>query len=148
LRGLYEKFWKSVSPRMTPVCLDIGNPTENPTFLCSQDWYLEKGNPPWNFAEINQRKKITGPWHVNIKRTGKYLFTLRQFPKIADKPLQAIRAKIRIAGEEISKSIPGNASEVEIKLSLKKGETTLETFLYTAEDEVGGAYFTEVEFLK
>jgi len=37
---------------------------------------------------------------------------------------------------------------VEIKLSLKKGETTLETFLYTAEDEVGGAYFTEVEFLK
>ena len=93
LRKLYEAFWESVSPRMTPVCLDLGNPAENPTLLCSQDWRLETGNPPWNFAEINQYKKITGPWHVSVTRGGKYRFTLRQFPKEAGKPLRAVRAK-------------------------------------------------------
>ena len=75
LRKLYEKFWASVSPRMTPVCLDLGNSAENPTILCSQDWYLRVGNPPWNFGEVNQLKKITGPWHVQVKEAGKYRIT-------------------------------------------------------------------------
>lgn len=148
LRGLYEKFWKSVSVRMSPVCLDLGNPNENPTLLCSQDWRLEIGNPPWNFSEINQYKKITGPWHVNVKQTGKYLFTLRQFPEVAKKTLRAVRAKIRIAGKEMSRPIPSGVNHVQFELSLRNGETTLETFLYTDNDQIGGAYFTEVEYLK
>ncbi|MDA7757161.1 arylsulfatase [Opitutales bacterium] len=148
LRGLYEKFWKSVSVRMSPVCLDLGNPNENPTLLCSQDWRLEIGNPPWNFSEINQYKKITGPWHVNVKQTGKYLFTLRQFPEVAKKPLRAVRAKIRIAGKEMSRPIPSGVNHVQFELSLRTGETTLETFLYTDNEQIGGAYFTEVEYLK
>ena len=148
LRGLYEKFWKSVSFRMTPVCLDLGNPNENPTLLCSQDWRLEIGNPPWNFSEINQYKKITGPWHVKVKQTGKYRFTLRQFPEVAKKPLRAVRAKIRIAGKEMSRPIPPGVNGVQFELSLRTGETTLETFLYTDNEQIGGAYFTEVEYLK
>ena len=148
LRGLYEKFWKSVSFRMTPVCLDLGNPNENPTLLCSQDWRLEIGNPPWNFSEINQYKKITGPWHVKVKQTGKYRFTLRQFPEVAKKPLRAVRAKIRIAGKEMSRPIPPSVNGVQFELSLRTGETTLETFLYTDNEQIGGAYFTEVEYLK
>ena len=148
LRGLYEKFWESISMRMTPVCLDLGNPEENPTLLCSQDWRLETGNPPWNFSEINQYKKITGPWHVNVKESGKYRFTLRQFPKVAKKPLRAVRAKIQIADKEISKPIPSGANDIEFELSLKPGKTTLTTFLYTKDNQVGGAYFTEVKYLK
>ena len=148
LRGLYEKFWESISVRMTPVCLDLGNPEENPTLLCSQDWRLETGNPPWNFSEINQYKKITGPWHVNVKESGKYRFTLRQFPTVAKKPLRAVRAKIQIADKEISKPIPTGANDIEFELSLKPGKTTLATFLYTKDNQVGGAYFTEVKYLK
>ena len=148
LRGLYEKFWKSVSVRMSPVCLDLGNPNENPTLLCSQDWRLEIGNPPWNFSEINQYKKITGPWHVKVKQTGKYRFTLRQFPEVAKKTLRAVRAKIRIAGKEMSRPIPSGVNHVQFELSLRNGETTLETFLYTDNEQIGGAYFTEVEYLK
>ena len=148
LRGLYEKFWESVSMRMTPVCLDLGSPAENPTLLCSQDWRLPTGNPPWNFGEINQYKKITGPWHVNVKESGKYRFTLRQFPKVAKKPLRAVRAKIQIADKEISKPIPPGANDIEFELSLKPGKTTLTTFFYTKDNQVGGAYFTEVKYLK
>jgi hypothetical protein len=147
LRKLYEAFWESVSPRMTPVCLDLGNPAENPTLLCSQDWRLETGNPPWNFAEINQYKKITGPWHVSVTRAGRYRFTLRQFPKEAGKPLRAVRAKVRIAGKEAEQKIARGAHSVDFELDLPKGETTLETFLYTEKNEVGGAYFTEVKLL-
>ncbi len=36
---------------------------------------------------------------------------------------------------------------VDFELDLPKGETTLETFLYTEKNEVGGAYFTEVKLL-
>ena len=53
LRDHYDPFWSSVSPRLRPVRIDIGNPAENPTRLCSQDWYLPNGNPPWNFNTIN-----------------------------------------------------------------------------------------------
>jgi hypothetical protein len=147
LRKLYEAFWESVSPRMTPVCLDLGNPAENPTLLCSQDWRLETGNPPWNFAEINRYKKITGPWHVSVTQPGRYRFTLRQFPKEAGKPLRAVRAKVKIGGKEAEQKIARGAHFVDFELDLPKGETTLETFLYTEKNEVGGAYFTEVERL-
>ena len=147
LRKLYEAFWESVSPRMTPVCLDLGNPAENPTLLCSQDWRLKTGNPPWNFAEINQYKKITGPWHVSVTQPGRYRFTLLQFPKEAGKPLRAVRAKVKIAGKEAARKIAKGAHSVDFELELPKGETTLETFLYTEKNEVGGAYFTEVERL-
>jgi len=147
LRKLYEKFWASVSPRMTPVCLDLGNPAENPTTLCSQDWYLRVGNPPWNFGEVNQLKKITGPWHVQVKEAGKYRITLRQFPEVANKPLRAVRAGIKIAGLEKEQPVKAGAKSAVFELDLPKGKTTLETYLYNEKDEMGGAYFTEVELL-
>lgn len=147
LRALYNQFWESVSPRMKPVCLDLGNPAENPTTLCSQDWHFKVGNPPWNFSEINQLKKVTGPWHVRVKEDGRYKFTLRQFPKIANKPLKAVRARIKIAGMLKEKLIKKGASSVIFEINLPRGETTLETYLYNSVDEMGGAYFTEVELL-
>ncbi len=132
---------------MKPVCLDLGNPAENPTTLCSQDWHFKVGNPPWNFSEINQLKKVTGPWHVRVKEDGRYKITLRQFPKIANKPLKAVRARIKIADMLKEKLIKKGASSVIFEINLPRGETTLETYLYNSVDEMGGAYFTEVELL-
>ena len=99
LRAHYEPFWEKVSPRLTPVRIDVGNPAENPTVLCSQDWHMPTGNPPWNFASISRLPKVTGPWMLEVKRPGRYRITLRQFPKEADKPVIAERAKIEIAGQ-------------------------------------------------
>jgi hypothetical protein len=84
---------------MEPVAIDVGNPLENPTTLCSQDWYLPFGNPPWNFNSINRRPSITGPWHVMVQQDGTYRITLRQLPKEANKPLVAERASLTVAGE-------------------------------------------------
>ena len=147
MRALYESFWSAVSPRLSPVHIDLGNPTQNPTELSSQDWYMEMGNPPWHYGAINQRVRVTGPWYVDVKKAGEYRFILRQFPAVANKTVKAVRAKIRIAGKEIEKTVNQNSKGVVFSLNLHAGKTTLETWLYDTKGEAGGAYFTEVESL-
>ena len=147
LRTLYEPFWEKVSPRLTPVPIDLGNPAENPAHLCSQDWYLETGNPPWNFGSIQKIPKVTGPWKIDVRRTGRYRLTLRQFPAAADKPLVAVRARVKIAGKEQEAPVAPDSKGVVFELNLPAGETELWTWLYNEKNEAGGAYFTEVEFL-
>lgn len=146
LRRQYEPFWKKISPRMTPVPIDLGNPAQNPTELCSQDWYLPKGNPPWNFRSIRKLPKETGPWMVNVQKAGRYAFTLRQWPKVANKPLVAERAKVSIAGQEKEIFVPAGSKAVVIELNLPQGPTELWTYLYDANGKAGGAYFTDVEW--
>ncbi|NQV32238.1 MAG: arylsulfatase, partial [Phycisphaeraceae bacterium] len=100
LRSLYPAFWESVSPRMTPVPIDLGNPADNPVTLCSQDWYMPTGNPPWNFGSIKKLPRVTGPWMVHVKKAGRYRFTLRQLPVEANAEVKAVRAQIEIAGQK------------------------------------------------
>jgi hypothetical protein len=147
LRALYPPFWESVSPRMTPVSIDLGNPVENPTVLCSQDWYLPKGNPPWNFASIKRLPRETGPWYVDVKKAGRYRFTLRQFPAEADKAVKAVRAKIEIAGKSAESPVESESKGVVFELDLPAGKTKLNTWLYDEKGKAGGAYFTEAEAL-
>lgn len=146
-RALYEPFWKSVSPRIRPVRIDLGNPEQNPTELCSQDWYMASGNPPWNFGSINKLPRVTGPWMVDVKKAGRYKITLRQYPKVAQKPVVAVRAKIQIAGIEKEVSIATVSTGVVFELDLPQGPTELVTYLFNGAGEAGGAYFTEVEAL-
>lgn len=147
LRSLYTPFWKSVSPRMTPVSIDLGNPTDNPTTLCSQDWYMPTGNPPWNFGSIRKRPRVTGPWMVDIKKTGRYRFTLREMPKEAGIPVKAVRAKIEIAGKTAEAEVKPGSTGVAIELDLPPGKTELLTQLFDKNGKAGGAYFTDVEAL-
>ncbi|VGO11783.1 Arylsulfatase [Pontiella desulfatans] len=144
----YEPYWQSVVQGMTPVRLDLGNPTENPVELCSQDWYMPQGNPPWNFRLIGQLPRVTAPWMVKVKKAGRYRFTLRQYPKLAGKPVeQTVRAKIEIAGRSKDVSVEPGSMGIVIELELPAGETELMTYLYNETGEAGGAYFTEVEAL-
>lgn len=147
LRTLYDRFWDRVSPGMTPVRIDLGNPTENPTRLSSQDWYMKTGNPPWNFNSIKKLPKVTGPWLVDVKRAGRYRFTLRQWPAEADKPVMAVRGKLQIAGQVKEIAVEPGSKGVVFEMNLPAGPTELVTYLYDEQGEAGGAYFTEVEAL-
>ncbi len=147
LRALYPAFWEVVSPRMTPVSIDLGSAAENPTLLASQDWYLPLKNPPWNFGQIRRLPRVTGPWMVNVRRAGRYRFTLRQFPAVAQKPLEAVRARIRISGIERERQVRSGSQGVVFELDLPAGKAELWTWLYDQAGEAGGAYFTEVEAL-
>ncbi len=147
LRTLYPPFWESVSPRMTPVSIDLGNTAQNPTVLCSQDWYMPKGNPPWNFTSIKKLPKVTGPWHVDVKTAGRYRLTLRQYPVEADKVVEAVRAKVEIAGKSAEAAVEPDCKGVVFEMDLPAGKTELVTYLYDEAGKAGGAYFTEVEAL-
>jgi hypothetical protein len=137
----------NVYPRMTPVRIDIGNPAENPTALCSQDWYVPAGNPPWNYRLISKLPRETGPWMLEVKKTGRYRITLRQFPKEANKLVIAERAKIEIAGQVKEQPVKADCKGVVFELDLPAGTTELWTYLYDKQGKAGGAYFTEVEAL-
>ncbi|MDQ8183582.1 arylsulfatase [Pelagicoccus sp. SDUM812005] len=147
LRALYYPFWERVSPRMTPVRIDIGNPAENPVSLSSQDWRMESGNPPWNFGSIRKLPKVTGPWMVDVKSSGRYRITLRQWPAEANKPVVAVRAKVKVSGKEMELPVSPGSKGVVFELNLPSGPTELWTYLYDENGEAGGAYFTEVEAL-
>ena len=147
LRADYARYWDKVSPRLTPVRIDVGNPAQNPTVLCSQDWYMPAGNPPWNFGSIRKLPKVTGPWMVDVKQAGRYRITLRQFPEEADKPVVAERAKIQIAGQTVEQSVEPDCKGVVFEVEIPAGPTELVTWLYDKNGKAGGAYFTEVELL-
>lgn len=148
LRALYDPFWKRVSPRLTPVRIDIGNPDDNPTVLCSQDWRMEKGNPPWNFGSIRKLPKVTGPWMVEVKKAGRYRITLRQLPKEADTPVVAVKAELTIAGKTLALEVTEGSMGVVFETDLPAGPTELITRLFDEKGRFGGAYFTEVELLE
>ncbi|SMP75510.1 Arylsulfatase A [Neorhodopirellula lusitana] len=147
LRKQYEPFWEKVSPRLTPVRIDIGNPADNPTVLSSQDWFMPKGNPPWNFASIRRLPKVTGPWMLEVQHAGPYRITLRQYPAEADQPVVAVRARIEIAGKTKEVAVTKPSKGIVFELDLPAGATELVTYLYDANGKAGGAYFTEVEAL-
>ena len=147
LKEAYKPFWESVSPRMTPVHIDLGNPTHNPTELCSQDWFQMQGNPPWNFYFINKLPRVTKPWMVDVKQAGKYRITLRQFPAVAGKEVVAVKAEVKIAGQKKESLVKKGSKGVVFELDLPLGKTELWTYLYDKSGKAGGAYFTEVELL-
>ena len=85
---------------------------------------------------------------VNVKKAGCYHITLRQYPKVADKPLIAEKAKIGIAGKTAELPVQKDSKSVVFEIELPAGPTELITWLYDKKGKAGGAYFTEVEFLK
>ena len=147
LRALYNPFWQQVSPRLTAVSIDIGNPNDNPTVLCSQDWRMPNGNPPWNFKSIKKLPRVTGPWMIEVKKAGRYRITLRQFPEEADKPVVAVKAELDIAGKTLEQPVEPGSKGVVFETNLPAGPTQLVTRLFDENGKAGGAYFTEVEAL-
>ncbi|TWT71390.1 arylsulfatase [Crateriforma conspicua] len=147
LRTKYQKYWNTISPRLTPVRIDIGSDAENPTILCSQDWRMASGNPPWNFNAIKRLPKVTGPWMLRVKKAGRYRITLRQFPKQANKPVVGEIARIEIAGMVKELPVKSDRLKVVFELDLPAGPTELTTYLFDENGEAGGAYFTEVKAL-
>ncbi len=147
LRSHYLPFWNLVEDRMKPVRIDLGNPAENPTTLCSQDWYLETGNPPWNFGAIKRLPRVTAPWMVHVRKAGRYRLTLRQWPIEAKRPVEAVRAKVQIAGQTRESVVQAGSLGVVFELTLPEGKTELLTWLFDETGDAGGAYFTEVEAL-
>ena len=106
---------------------------------------MPTGNPPWNFGSIRKLPRVTGPWKVEVQQAGRYRITLRQFPEQAGQAVDAVRARVEIAGLEQEAVVAPGARGVDFEFELPEGKTELRTFFYDEEGRAGGAYFTEVE---
>ena len=84
---------------------------------------------------------------VNVKKSGRYRLTLRQWPIEADQPVKAVMAKVQIFGQEMEAVVKPGSKGVVFELELPAGKTELQTFLYDEAGRAGGAYFTEIEAL-
>ncbi len=150
LQAVYDQYWASIYPDiMRAANIDIGNPLENPTILCSQDWFSPRKYPPFAISIIARYPKVNYPWKVNIVSPGKYRFTLRQYPAEANKVLHQVKqAKVHINGVEHQVPVSPEAKSATIELDLPfQGEYDLWTTLTYLDNAESGAYFTTVEKL-
>ena len=148
LRVAYERRYADVSRRFGEYCpIVIGSDRENPTLITAHDWHPSTGETrdvPWNHGQIGKVNYSNGFWAVDVERAGKYRFTLRHQPKVADFPLAAKTARIKIGDVDVKQPVPQAATGVDIDVELKVGQTRLTTWL---DDESGngrGAFYVEV----
>ena len=73
--------------------------------------------------------------------------TLRQWPVEAGRPVDAVRAKVTIAGLEKEAKVSPGSKGIVFEMELPAGRSELWTYLYDEKGQAGGAYFTEVEAL-
>ena len=148
MQAEYDKYWGKVHPElMRAANIDIGNPVENPTILCSQDWFSPRKYPPFAFSLILKYPKVTYPWLVNVYEPGTYRFTMAHMPKESDHHLKdVIKAQVKIDGKEASIDVQPGEKSVSVELKIDKaGPQELWTYLTYKDNSVSGAYFTTVE---
>jgi arylsulfatase A-like enzyme len=148
MRAAYEDWWADVSIRFEETCpIVLGNDAENPARLTAHDWHLEaghRGQGPWDQEQIRAGVEVRGHWEVEVEREGDYEIALRRWPEERPGPLEAVRARVRIASSDASQDVAPGAEAAVFRLRLTAGKTRLETRLEDAQGRQRGAYFAYV----
>lgn len=148
LKAVYQNYWDEVSAEMDDIShAYVGSDLQNPVYLTSREWAVKRGNPPWNFHVIKKLPHAVAPWKIDVKQSGRYRLTLRQWPEAANKAIVGTRAEVHVAGQIAKAEVTTGAQYVVFELDLEPGETELWTYIYEADGVVRSAYFTEVELL-
>ena len=144
----YDRWWTSIGTRFDDyVRIGLGHKSDNPALLTCHDWHTNNSPVPWNQGHIRRGLKANGFWAVQVTRAGKYRITLRTRPPGVDHPIEATRAELSIGGIKKRQDIDANATEVTFTVTLKPGNSRLQTTLTDKNGKSRGAYFVEVEAL-
>lgn len=145
LRAAYEDWWEGLQPAISRYGrIVVGAPEANPTSLTCHDWHSNQ--VPWNQGAIRSAPWANGWWAIEVKRPGRYEFTLRQQPKEAAFPIQATQARVKVGDLEATTAIPANATSVTLALDLPAGPARLDTWLTdTGAGKSRGAFFVEIK---
>jgi len=146
LRREYDRWWEEIRQRFhetTP--LYIGTARQNPVQLNAHDWMNPNERQiPWNQPHVEARPLSNGPWQIRVARGGRYVFTLRERPEIAEFPLTAVQARLRIgSGVDETKAVPAGAAGVRFEVDLPPGDTEMQTWLIEPDGTSRGAYYVE-----
>ena len=139
--------------------LVIGAPGHETAELTSCDWmnvFVDQQ------AQVKKGTKRNSYWLLDVRRTGKYRFELRRWPResgigLSGAPQDGIpyevrRARIFIGTEEGTvhqlTEVPHDATDVQFEAELKEGRAALHTWLLDAGNEpLFGAYYVYVTYL-
>jgi arylsulfatase A-like enzyme len=145
LRIEYEEWWDDISRRFDETTpLYIGAEQQNPVQLNAHDW-MSAELPPWNQPHIVERQPGNGPWRVQVANSGLYTFVLRERPEVANFPLRAAEARLRI-GDHIDETKTVNRGEtgVRFEVELEAGPAEIKTWLIEDDGTSRGAYYVDV----
>ena len=147
LRKAYENWWAGISKRFDEYCeIVVGSDKENPTFLSCHDWHGETAPSLQDY--VRNGVKTNGFWAIDVERGGKFEVVLRQRPAVANFPIEATTARLKIGEVESTKPVPAQATEVVFPIALKAGKTRLQTWFADKRGDIRGAFFVEVRRLK
>ncbi len=154
LAKFYEAWWEELVPTFgQPTAIYLGHPapSANPVTLTCHDWIAD-GSTPWNQRHIRNAEKKpgnTGFWAVDVKTAGAYTVELRRWPKEANraitadlaagadvpgvkafraipgKTFAAVKAHLKLGGEELTLPVKEGAKRVTFRLNLKPGRDEL-----------------------
>jgi arylsulfatase A-like enzyme len=122
MRAQYERWFKDVSStrpnNYAPPRITIGTEHDNPSVLTRQDWRHARGRT-W-------AKNSNGFWELYSAQKQEYNIRVTFTAKPVEREL-----KLNIGKNEITKTIPANASECSINsIAIPKGNTRLQAFIH------------------
>jgi len=169
LQKHYDQWWAAIEPTLgTFQPAVLGSDRQNPTRLCASEWadvFLDQG------GQVQRGVDTNGLWHVDVQRPGTYRISLCRWPREAKpklrlteaspphhgedwswpagRALPITKARLRVAGQDLSKEVTPDDYEATFTVELPKGHTTVETWFYDRDGKaLCGAYYVYVERLK
>ncbi|TWT57829.1 Arylsulfatase precursor [Thalassoglobus neptunius] len=174
LRDFYEEWWADLLPSFKQnAAIHLGDARDNPARLTSHDW-ITTGSTPWNQGHIRSALNgdaNTGFWNVNVLEDGLYRIRLRRWPEETQaalnaelppgdpvpgtkafrttpgKPINPVRATLKIGDLVEEKSVDPDAEEVVFEVQIPAGPTQMSALLEAPDGTVYGAYYAYVEKL-
>jgi hypothetical protein len=146
LRFAYEEWYKSVSERFGEYCrIFVGAEKQNPVQLSCFDWHGL--TVPWHQQHVLSRVEGNGFWAIRVLRPGHYQITLRERPRVANYPLPAGMARLRVGQQVRTVVIPPGSLGATFDLNLEGGDTDLQGYIAENNGPVRGAYYVEVAYV-
>ncbi len=150
LSDQYDRWWDEISQRFDETTpLYIGAQQQPSVQLSSHDWMTpDLRHLPWNQPQVRQRPLSNGPWRIRVARAGRYAFVLRERPEVAEFPLTATEARLRI-GDLVDErqTVPPDATGVRFEVRLPAGDMELQTWLIESDQTSRGAYYVQADYL-
>ena len=173
----YDAWWDEIVPtfgKPTAIYLGAKAPLANPVTLTCHDWIADSLTP-WNQRHIRSAEKrpgYTGFWAVDVKSAGNYTVELRRWPKESDRAITAelkagaevpgakafraipgksfgaVKAHLKLGGQELTLPVKEGAKSVTFKLKLKPGRDELWAKFTDADGVPMGAFYAYVTKLK
>lgn len=127
----------------------IGSPKENPTRFTARDWHHTDGGVIWKMSLVEDDSVfVNGFWVLDAQQAGRYKIRLSRFPKDAERPIGANKARIRLGEYGEENDLQPTDTFVNFEMELPKGETLLQAWFTDAETQrERGAYYVWVEYL-